>query len=148
MLETADSFGKPVTAVLPLTVLDPKADRLDIKVAQLVSAPQWSVEPGDTFTALWGTGYEEGRAFIEIEHRGKMIQSYWTRPRVTQATVEQSVTEAMRGGFTVHVTFVRENRAYLESRHVDVPWTNKQLTVSGSILSPSCNLARKRRGRP
>ncbi len=129
LLETSDSFGKPVTAVLPMTVLDPQADRLDIKISQLVSAPRWSVEPGDTFTALWGTGYEEGRAFIEIEHRGKMIQSYWTRPRVTQATVEQNITEAMRGGFTVHVTFVRENRAYFESRHVDVPWTNKQLTV-------------------
>ena len=35
----------------------------------------------------------------------------------------------MRGGFTVRVTQVRENRAYLTSRHVDVPWTNKNLTV-------------------
>ena len=38
ILETADSFGKPVTAVLPLTVLDPQAQRLDIKVSQLVAA--------------------------------------------------------------------------------------------------------------
>ena len=129
-LETSDAFGKPVTAVLPITVLDPQANRLDIKIPQLVAAPRWSVEPGDTFTALWGTGYEEGRAFIEVEHRGKMIQSYWTRPQVTQATVEQSITEELRGGFTVHVTFVRENRAYFESRRVDVPWTNKQLSLS------------------
>ena len=35
----------------------------------------------------------------------------------------------MRGGFTLRVTMVRENRGYLESRHVDVPWTNKNLTV-------------------
>ena len=35
----------------------------------------------------------------------------------------------MRGGFTVRVTHVRENRAYLTTRHVDVPWTNKNLTV-------------------
>jgi len=128
-LETADSAGKQVTAVLPLTVLDPTSDRFDIKIPQFVSAPSWSVEPGATFTAVWGTGYEEGRAFIEIEHRGQIIQSYWTRGRATQTTVEQSVDEALRGGFTLHVTFVRENRAYLESRRVDVPWTNKQLTV-------------------
>ena len=58
-----------------------------------------------------------------------MIQSYWTQPRVTQASVEQNITETLRGGFTVHVTFVRENRAYFESRRVDVPWSNKRLTV-------------------
>lgn len=129
LLETADAFGKPVTAMQPITVLDPQATRLDVKTAQIVQAPKWGLEPGETFTALWGTGYETGRAFIEVEHRGKFIQSYWTRPNVTQATVEQAITEEMRGGFTVFVTFVRENRAYFESRRVDVPWTNKRLTL-------------------
>src|SRR6266699_1963082 len=35
----------------------------------------------------------------------------------------------MRGGFTLHVTRVRENRAYLDSRNVDVPWSNKDLDI-------------------
>ena len=35
----------------------------------------------------------------------------------------------MRGGFFVHVTYVRENRAYLESRKVSVPWKNKDLEL-------------------
>ena len=35
----------------------------------------------------------------------------------------------MRGGFTFRVTYVRENRAYLESRRVEVPWSNKDLVV-------------------
>ena len=129
VLETEDRFDKKVTAILPLQVLDPSADRLEIKIPNLVAAPKWSVEPGDTFTALWGTGYEQGRAFVEVSHRGKVLQSYWTRPGVTQAMMEQSVTEAMRGGFTVRVTQVRENRAYLISRKVDVPWTNKRLKI-------------------
>ena len=58
-----------------------------------------------------------------------MLQSYWTEPGRTQAAIKQQVTEAMRGGFSVHVTMVRENRAYLHSRQVSVPWTNKNLTV-------------------
>ena len=41
----------------------------------------------------------------------------------------ETVQETMRGGFTVRVTYVRENRAYFNQRIVDVPWTNKQLTV-------------------
>ncbi|MCU0960530.1 MAG: alpha-2-macroglobulin, partial [Pirellulaceae bacterium] len=129
VLEAQDPFGKPVSAILPVTVLEPSAERLEIKVPYLVDAPRWTAEPGQTFTAVWGTGYEEGRAYVEVEHRGKLIQSYWTQSRVTQATIEQSVTQAMRGGFTVHVTYVRENRAYLDSHRVDVPWSNKDLAV-------------------
>jgi hypothetical protein len=85
--------------------------------------------------ALWGTGYEVGRAFIEIEHRHKMLERYWTKPGQTQQQIKVAVTEAMRGGFTVHVTQVRENRAYFDSRRVDVPWDNKDLELSWEHLN-------------
>ena len=112
-----------------MNVLAPEAKQFPIKVPNLVAGPKWSLEPGDEFMALWGTGYDRGRAFIEIEHRGKLLQGFWTEPGATQQPVKQAVTEAMRGGFTLRVTMVRENRGYLESRHVDVPWSNKDLTV-------------------
>ena len=127
--ETQDRFGKKITALLPLNVLAPEAKKFPIKIPNLVAGPKWTLEPGEEFMALWGTGYDRGRAFIEIEHRGKILQSFWTEAGATQQPVKQAVTEAMRGGFTLRVTMVRENRAYLESRHVDVPWTNKNLTV-------------------
>jgi hypothetical protein len=129
MLETQDRFGKKVTALLPLRVLKPDDTKFVIKIPHLIAAPTWSVEPGREFMALWGTGYDDGRAFIEIEHRHKMIQRYWTKPGDTQSVIKQAVTEAMRGGFTLHVTRVRENRAYLASQRVDVPWSNKNLEL-------------------
>ena len=127
--ETQDRFGKQIVALLPLNVLAPEAKQFPIKVPNLVAAPKWTLEPGDEFMALWGSGYDRARAFIEIEHRGKLLQGFWTEAGATQQPVKQAVTEAMRGGFTLRVTMVRENRGYLESRHVDVPWTNKNLTV-------------------
>jgi len=114
---------------LPLDVLAPEAKTFPIKIPNLVVAPKWSLQPGDEFMALWGSGYDQARAFVEIERRGKLLQEFWTEPGASQQPVKQAVTEAMRGGFTLRVTMVRENRAYLESRHVDVPWTNKNLTV-------------------
>ena len=51
------------------------------------------------------------------------------RPAQTQQQIKLAVTEAMRGGFFVHVTYVRENRAYLQSRKVGVPWKNKDLEL-------------------
>ncbi len=128
-LESEDAFGKKVTAQLPLHVLRPEAERLTAKIPHLLAAERWDVEPGHDFFALWGTGYETGRAFIEIEHRGKIVERYWTQPGRTQQQIRLAVTESMRGGFHLHVTQVRENRAYLETRHIDVPWTNKELDL-------------------
>lgn len=129
MLEGEDRFGKKITSRLPLTVLEPDAKKLALKVPNLVRAPKWELEPGQEFSALWGSGYDKARAYIEIEHRRKVIQSFWTDPANTQQQVKQAINEAMRGGFTFRVTQIRENRAYMTTNHVNVPWTNKNLTV-------------------
>ena len=129
VVETQDRFGKKVTARLPLQVLKPGEAKLSIRIPHLLAAPKWSAEPGQEFMALWGTGYETGRAFVELEHRQKIIKRYWTKPGQTQETIRQAVDESMRGGFTLHVTRVRENRAYLDSHHIEVPWSNKDLEL-------------------
>ena len=129
-LETQDRFGKPVTAVLPLRVLDPDATKLNQKIPQLFATESTTVEPGEMFSCLWGSGYKTARAFVEVEHRGRLIQSYWTDPSITQKMIQQEVDESMRGGFTVRTTMVRENRAYLHTQHVNVPWSNKKLDVT------------------
>jgi hypothetical protein len=69
-----------------------------------------------------------------------MSELFWTDPNRTQEVIRQDVTEDMRGGFTLRVTYVRENRAYLNQQIVNVPWTNKQLTIQWehfrSLLEP------------
>ncbi len=129
LLETQDRYGKPVKARLPLTVVDTKADAFTMKVPDHFSAPSWSAAPGETFTAFWGTGYKQGRAYIEVEHRNRVVQSCWSEPGKTQVQIKQKVNEFMRGGFIVRVTFVRENRCYLHTKKVSVPWTNKNLSI-------------------
>ncbi|TWT80819.1 MG2 domain protein [Planctomycetes bacterium CA13] len=128
-LETRDRFGKEVTALLPIQVLDPDAKKLNIRIPNLAVAQDNSLEPGETLQMIWGTGYETARAYVEIEHRGKILKSYWTKPKTTQVLIEQPVDESMRGGFTVRTTMVRENRAYFNTQFIEVPWTNKQLKI-------------------
>src|SRR4030095_4384362 len=114
-----DRFARKVTGQAQIRVVDPAATKLAIKIPQLFDAPAWSVEPGKEFMALWGTGYDDGRAFVAIEHRHKMIERYWTRAGETQQQIKRAIDESMRGGFTLHITQVREKRAYLVSRHID-----------------------------
>ncbi len=128
-LETQDKFGKLVKAELPIEVLDLQAKKLNIKIPDLLRRKKDSLEPGETMQAVWGSGYDSARAFIEIEHRGKLLKSYWTNSKTTQVMIEQPVNESMRGGFMLRTTMVRENRAYIHSERVDVPWSNKNLEV-------------------
>lgn len=140
VLETQDRFGKAVTAQETITVVDPQASEFATPIPNYFEAPTWSVEPGGTFIAVWGTGYDVGRAYVEVECRGEVLRSWWTESGRTQEVVSQDVTESMRGGFTLRVTYVRENRAYVNQQIVDVPWTNKDLSLSWehftSLLEP------------
>ena len=140
VLQTQDRFGKPVAALHTIHVIDPQVDHFDVRVPNHFAAPRWTLEPGELFTALWGTGYETGRAYVELECRGEVLGAWWTDPNRTEEVIEQEVTEDMRGGFTLRVTYVRQNRAYVNERIVDVPWTNKQLTLQWerfrSLLEP------------
>ena len=133
-LETQDRFGKKVTERCTVEVVDPHQQRYRTKIPVFFNSPTWSIEPGETFNALWGTGYDKGRAFVELERNGKALKNYWTTADHTQELITQPVTEEMRGGFTVRVTYVRENRAYIHEHVVNVPWSNKQLTVKWEIF--------------
>ncbi|HKX60335.1 MAG TPA: alpha-2-macroglobulin family protein, partial [Verrucomicrobiae bacterium] len=143
MLETQDRFGKKVTSRLPIQVIQPSTTKFAIKIPHLVAGPKWSTQPGEEFMAVWGTGYDTGRAYIEIEHRGRFLQKFWTKADQTQQQIRQGVDEAMRGGFTLHVTQVRENRAYTSARHVDVPWSNKELEVKWEHFTSKLDPAKK-----
>lgn len=129
ILTTKDRFGKEVKAELPLTVIDLKAPKWTVKLPSNFIVEKYSVQPSETFRAHWASGYEQAQAFVEIEHRGKIIKKYWTDKNSNQSLIEVPVTEEMRGGFIVHLLFVHENRAYPQSYRVDVPWSNKDLEI-------------------
>lgn len=130
MLETQDAFGKTVTARLPLLVIDEDAKCFPVRLPNYLAVADGSLQPGETFRAVWGSGYAKARAFVEVASQGRAIQRYWTTAGRTQNVIEQEVGENLRGGFTLRLTFVHDNRAYLVSRIVEVPWSNQVLHVS------------------
>ncbi len=127
--ETQDPSGQTIFAEQSFQVVDPAADRFATKVPHYLQAAKWSVEPGETFSAVWGTGHDSGQAFVQWVHRGQVIREFWTDPARTQTVLEFTPSEEHRGGLQLIVSYVRDNRAYLETRRIDVPWTQKQLSI-------------------
>ena len=129
LLESQDAFGKPVKSELNLKVIEDDAKTLGLKLPYLFLAQPKAFEPGASWKGIWGSGYDKARAFVEVLHRGKVLNKYWTPVDATQAAIVQKIDESMRGGVSVRVTMVHENRAYSTNHHVDVPWTNKSLKL-------------------
>ena len=118
-----------VRAEQVVEVVDPAAPRYGVKRAFVMKSEKESAEPLSDFSALVGTGYEKGRALVEIAQAGKTLARYWTEPGRTQWPVSVKVTDAHRGGFTVRAWMVRDGRLHSQSRTIDVPWKNKKLTI-------------------
>lgn len=128
-LHTKDNYGKDVKAILPVLVADLNDNKFSVKVPSYYAVKSERVEAGDNFKAIWGTGYDYGRVFVEIMQNGKYLKKYWTTPSETQHLIDVPVTENLRGGFTVLTTYVRENRLYSNKTRVTVPWSNKKLDI-------------------
>ncbi|MDF9833026.1 uncharacterized protein YfaS (alpha-2-macroglobulin family) [Ereboglobus sp. PH5-5] len=127
---TVDRFGKNVTAQVDIRVLDPGASHHSIKEPLSIAAPSWTLHPGNTFEALWSTGYDAARACIVIERDGKALRSFWTNPGATQQKIRVNITNSMRGGVLLRIFQMRDNRLVSEARLIDVPWDNKQLKIT------------------
>ena len=129
VLTTSDSSGKKVTALLPIRVVDPQSGDFPVTVAHHFDVKNAFVEPGGELVALWGTGYDKGRYYYEIEHRGKILRKGWSDGTKTQEVLRFPVKEEHRGGFQLRTIFVRENRSYLTNRTIGVPWSQHQLSL-------------------
>jgi len=129
ILETKDAAGQKVQAFLPLRVVDLAAKKFAIKIPYHLEAKSWSVEPGTEWLAIWGTGYEQGVFYYEIEHRGKILQSGWSYGSSTQQMLRFAVKDEHRGGLAFRAIFQQQNRTYLTTKLIDVPWSQKDLTL-------------------
>lgn len=131
--ETTDPAGEKVSAESAFLVVDPAAKTFSVKIPDYFKTQKPSWQPGETFTAVWGTGYDAGAAYVEVFHRQQKVDAYWTNANdgqgSTQHKIEIPIEQKHRGGFQVVVTYVRENRLYSHPVRVNVPWENKNLNV-------------------
>jgi len=127
---TGQGDGPDVRSDSTVTVIDPGADRYPVKRPFAVAAESNSVAAGRPFTALVGTGYDRGRALVEISRAGRVLKRFWTEPGRTQWPVSVAVGDDDRGGFTLTAWMVHDGRLHREQRTVQVPWTNKQFAVT------------------
>jgi hypothetical protein len=121
IFETKDANGRTIQALLGIEVVNPDGKNFPTKMPFYTGAPSWSVEPGNSFSVLWGSGHEEARACVEWYQNRKLLKREWSAEGRTQQIFTYPIKEANRGGITVVIRQVTMNRLHQMQRVIRVP---------------------------
>ncbi|NNE47153.1 MAG: hypothetical protein HKN37_10880 [Rhodothermales bacterium] len=124
-----DARGREVQAVRMLTLYSIRENRLPLKNLDWFVPVTASGEPGETARLLIGSAAKDVPVFVEVEKRGRIVETRRLRLSNSQQLLEFPIEEDDRGNYAVHVSFVRHGRAVVHSQTITVPYTNKQLTL-------------------
>ncbi|MBN1758124.1 MAG: hypothetical protein JW863_07400 [Chitinispirillaceae bacterium] len=127
---TTDRDGRKIVTRRYFTLYSEKGEKLPFPQADFFVPVRDAGEPGSTARFLVGSGYENVTVLYEIEHKRKIVRTASLEIDNGQKLIELPIEEQHRGGFSLHVAFMHDNRVYLHSATVSVPWTNKELALS------------------
>lgn len=129
-MEAVDPSGRVVKASKQFTLYDPGVLYTGFENEPFhVEAVKAECEPGEKAVLLLSSALPECRVLMEVERDGRIAI---TRPftlKAGQQRVELPVSEADRGGFSVHFICVENGRDHALTQRIEVPWSDKQLRV-------------------
>lgn len=125
-LKTKDKFGNDIRLQKYFTVYGPDKKTPPLPEIAWYSDEKTSGEPGESAVIAFGSA-EKIQALVEVEHDGRIVDTRTVKIDNSKQRIEIPIKESYRGGFSVHITFVRHSRFYSKTKSISVPWTNKQL---------------------
>ncbi|WP_299254932.1 alpha-2-macroglobulin family protein [uncultured Cytophaga sp.] len=122
------------------TKIDPTSTKLPYAMTSYTHLEQARVEPLDKASFEIGSSFADVHVLCEIERNATIIRKEFFSLKNETKKIEQLITEADRGGLSIHYVFIHNNRVYGGTENISVPFTNKDLTIKWetfrSKLSP------------
>ncbi|MBN2173624.1 MAG: hypothetical protein JW731_05810 [Bacteroidales bacterium] len=126
-LTTKDVFGEPVEEDFYFTLYSKTEKEPPVNKYSWFHVIKAEGEPGEQAAFVIGSKAKNVRALYEVVKKEKVITKKWIQLSNEQQKIEIPITEELRGGFSVNVIFVKNNRSYNNRFNVEVPFTNKIL---------------------
>ena len=123
--ETRDDFGETFRTQLDFYVAGKKTPlALPVEIAFDVA----KAEPGDSARLWIHSGLAGAPGEVELLRGEERI---WRRPVVLSGSLwfDVPVTEKDRGGFSARLTLISDHQLLTQGARLEVPWTNKELSV-------------------
>lgn len=131
--EMQDASGTMLRVQRYCTIVDTSKRQAVLRSPGALVPLKVRCEPGESATLLFSTAHEEVRVLYQLEQRGVPLKQEW-KTLSGQHLFSIPITESHRGGLQVRISFVRDYRFYSFVQSIDVPWTNKELTIETSTF--------------
>jgi len=89
---------------------------------------QESYQPEDKLVWDLATPFGQAAVLYRIYTNEGDLEVNWKR-LPENGLLQFDITEAHRGGFTIDLFMVKDNRVYGEKVHIQVPWTHKEIQI-------------------
>lgn len=148
---SSDRYGEVIKAVEYIQLFDIKSKTLAAPSYNWQTSAHNIIQPGETAEILSGTSAADvfliqqidrtinnqsipiGRKGTNNKNENEGEYQFFTLSN-EKKKFSFTATEDDRGGYGVAQFFVKDNRFYSNSNVINIPWTNKQLTVSFSTF--------------
>jgi uncharacterized protein YfaS (alpha-2-macroglobulin family) len=128
-IESKDKYGELVKEVRYLDIFSPNDKKLALPSIKSFNPLKATAEPGEKVSLSVGSS-EKITALYEVEHQGKVVEKRWLNLDNDLKIIEIPVKEEYRGNFSVHYTFIKNNRFYYQNHTFIVPRSNKQIDIT------------------
>lgn len=128
-IESTDIYGSKVKYPYFFTLFDQSSGKPACKTMIFNAIKEKLVEPGQNAVMLIGSSAKKINMLVEISKENKVISRQWLDISNKIEEISIPVLEEYRGNIDYCVTFIKDNRNYLQTGVFQVPFSNKKLNV-------------------
>jgi uncharacterized protein YfaS (alpha-2-macroglobulin family) len=132
-LTTADKYGVPIVVRKYFKLFDLEDQALPFDDMQFHYTAKSKYEPGETANYYIGSAAKPIYVFHQIEHKEKIQKEEWIQANSLKK-LTLNIEEKHRGNLHYYLHFVKDNRFYQRAETIQVPFSNKELTVEMSTF--------------
>lgn len=124
-----DKNGKKVVDEKRFVILDKKSDKIPFEAIDFFEVLKGKALPGESAEFLIGSSKNVFVRYI-LEDDQKIITDKVIKIKSgNQKLISIPITEEHRGGISVNFSFIYNNRSYMHSHTIKVPYDNKKLNI-------------------
>ena len=129
-IKTKDAFGEEVLYKKYFNTFDPKSTKTEAVSPAFFTLLTPKVEPGQDAKFVISTPFKKAYLVYEVLFKDKVVNREILTLNNEQKLISIPVKEEYRGNFAINLTFVLNNRSFLLSSIITVPYTDKKLDIS------------------
>ncbi|MDD2331430.1 MAG: alpha-2-macroglobulin family protein [Candidatus Cloacimonetes bacterium] len=119
--------GQDVIEQRYFTLFDSQSSKLPYPQAEWFVPIKTECQPGEEAVIILGSSYKNVSLLYEVEKNHQIVERRLLTLNGEQKRFVIPVSESDRPGFWIYFSYIYNNRAYLYSQEIRVPWTNKEI---------------------